>query len=334
MTKHLGLLIILAFLALGPAISPAALAQDADKKTVNVVVLPGTQLFPISVMQLRGLDRKHDIKIKEELVPGVQGMFVRAANLDFHVMFMTWTNVPMLRAKGVDVVNVFATSNFSHDIFVRTDSPIKSWKDLKGKTVGLPGNAAATSTQLFRYEMKKFLGIAPDEFQARFAAPGLLATQLERGDIDASLLHEPVASKFLASGKYRSIGGLGDAYKAATGKTPPPYVVVVFNGAWAKSNPDVAKRFLAALKDSLQLMAIDAEVWPELAAKVHLTEKAEADMLRKRVGGAVNRQWTAQQVDAQKEIMADMVKVLSAQELGAFPAQIQPEAYTMDYAPH
>lgn len=332
MTIRIASLVIAAALSL--AATPIASAQSAaDKNTVNVVVLPGTQLFPISVMQLRGFDRKHGITIKEELVPGVQGMLVRAGNLDFHVMFMTWTNVPTLRAKGVDVVNVFATSNFSHDLLVKKDSPIKSWKDLKGKTVGLPGNAAATSTQLFRYEMKKYFGVAPEDVQVRFAAPGLLATQLERGDIEVSLLHEPIASKFLASGEYRSIGGLGDAYKANTGKTPPPYINVALNGKWAKDNPDVAKRFVAALKESLQYLASNEDVWPELAAKVKLTDKAEIDMLRKRVGGAVNSEWRADQIEAQKTIMADMVKVLTSQELGAFPETVPAESYTLEYAP-
>ncbi len=310
-----------------------AKAADEKNNTVNVVVLPGTQLFPVSVMKLRGLDRKHGIKINEVRVSGVQGMLIRAAKLDFDVMFMTWTNVPTLRAKGVDVMNVFATSNFSHDLFVKKNSPIKSWKDLKGKTVGLPGSAAATSTQLFRYEMKKFFGISPDEVQVRFAAPGLLAAQLERGDIDASLLFEPTASKFLASGEYRAIGGLGDAYQANTGKVPPPYINVVMNGGWAKKNPDVAKRFVAALKESLQYLAKSDDVWPELAAKVRLTTKAEIDVLHKRVGGAVNTEWRQDQIDAQIAIMNDMARVLSEKELGAFPKTIPAGSYTMELVP-
>ena len=312
----------------------SAFGQDKSGATgdvVEVVVLPGTQIFPVSVMQLKGFDRKHGFTVKEERVAGIQGALVRASTLQFHVQFHPWTTVPTLRSRGIDVVNVDATSNFSHPVLAKSDSKFKTWKDLKGAVVGLPGSGASASSVLFRYEMKKFFGLDSGDYNVRYGETGLLGGQLERGDIDAALMLEPLASKFLASGQYRSIGGIGDAYKAATGSVPP-YVNVMMNGKWAKENPDLAKRFLLALRETQQFMRNDAAIWPELGAKVGLSSDAEIKVLRQRVGQAISTEWNDKIIDAQTAIIQDMAKILPAGELG-FPPEVPAEAYSKSYAP-
>ena len=61
----------------------------------------------------------------------------------------------------------------------------------------------------------------------QYAGPGLLPALLDKGEIDAAVLFDPLAAKLEASGKYRSIGNLADAYKdgpatISSGSATPP----------------------------------------------------------------------------------------------------------------
>ena len=97
-------------------------------------------------------------------------------------------------------------------------SPIKSIADLKGKKVGSFAGAAGTATVLFRVIASKFHGFDPGKTSdLQFAGPGLLPALLDKGEIDAAVMFDPLAAKLEGSGKYRSIGNLADAYKAGAG---------------------------------------------------------------------------------------------------------------------
>ena len=103
-------------------------------------------------------------------------------------------------------------------VIVPVASPIRSIADLKGKKVGSFAGAAGTATVLFRVITSKFHGFDPAKTSdLQFAGPGLLPTLLDKGEIDAAVMFDPLAAKLEGSGKYRSIGNLADAYKAGTG---------------------------------------------------------------------------------------------------------------------
>lgn len=309
-------------------------AQDGTEQSnrVHVVLQPGLQIFPIAVIKLQKLDEKHNIEIFEDRVAGPQATITRVQHMNFHVTFQPPTQALVYRSRDIDVVIAGSMSGFSHPVLVKNDSKLKTWKDLRGSTLGLSGGPAAAQAQVFRYEAKKFHGLTETEYILRFGEAGLLGGQLERGDIDAALMVEPLASRYLASGKFRSIGGLGDAFKTTLGNVSLPYVNVMFNGEWARKNPDVAKRFLVALAEGQNYLREHPEIWPELAAEISITDPKEIALLTKRVAPQMISDWNEEIVAAQMRMLTEIAETIDPKEL-SFPVPFPTGSFTTDYTP-
>jgi len=85
---------------------------------------------------------------------------------------------------------------------------------------------------------------------------------------------DPLIARMLDTGKFRSIAQLGDLWRSRTGQDPM-LVAVTVNETWAKEHPLVARRFVAAVKESIEYLRTHPEVWPELARSVGHAYAAE-----------------------------------------------------------
>ena len=171
------------------------------------------------VMIDQGIDRKYGIAAEYRAYPTLDGLFTAIRGKDVDVGFAGWTAIAQFRGKGFPVTMMFPVGRgVTVDVIVPAASPIKSIADLKGKKVGTFAGAAGTATVLFRVIASKFHGFDPGKTSdLQFAGPGLLPALLDKGEIDAAVMFDPLAAKLEGSGKYRSIGNLADAYKAGTG---------------------------------------------------------------------------------------------------------------------
>ena len=167
----------------------------------------------------QGIDRKYGIAAEYRAYPTLDGLFTAIRGKDVDVGFGGWTAIAQFRSKGFPVTMIFPVGRgVTVDVIVPAASPIKSIADLKGKKVGSFAGAAGTATVLFRVIASKFHGFDPGKTgDLQFAGPGLLPALLDKGEIDAAVMFDPLAAKLEGSGKYRSIGNLADAYKAGTG---------------------------------------------------------------------------------------------------------------------
>ena len=171
------------------------------------------------VMIDQGIDRKYGIAAEYRAYPTLDGLFTAIRGKDVDIGFAGWTAIAQFRSKGFPVTMIFPVGRgVTVDVIVPTASPIKSIADLKGKKVGTFAGAAGTATVLFRVIASKFHGFDPGKTgDLQFAGPGLLPALLDKGEIEAAVMFDPIAAKLVGSGKYRSIGNLADAYKAGTG---------------------------------------------------------------------------------------------------------------------
>lgn len=332
--KRRDVLFVISAAAALVAVPLTAQAQGGAEKSnrVHIVLQPGLQLFPIAVMKLQKLDKKHNIEVFEDRVAGPQATITRVQHMNFHVTFQPPTQALVYRSRDIDVVIGGSMSGFSHPVLVKNESKLKTWKDLKGATLGLSGGPAAAQAQVFRYEAKKYFDLAEADYIVRFGEAGLLGGQLERGDIDAALMVEPLASRYLSTGNFRSIGGLGDAFKTTLGNISLPYVNVMFNGKWAKENPDVAKRFLAALAESQKYLRENPQIWPQLAAEIRITDPKEIALLTQRVAPQMLSDWNQEVVAAQMRMLKEIAETIDPKEL-SFPVPFPEGSFTTDYAP-
>ena len=307
------------------AVPGLVMAQDV----VRIVVLPGTQLFPMAIMEKQGIAKKYNLDIKRRDVVSVEALYtsLRAGEVD--VGFGAWVSIALFRSQGADLTAVYSMYGFTNDVLVRKDSPLKSFADLKGKRIGLFGGPAAGTTTLFRLESIKFFSFDPmKESKVQFGAPPLLRGLLAKGEIDAALLLDPLIVSMLETGEFRSIGNIGDIYREKTG-TDPLLVAVVTHGNFYKKNPDAVRRFVTAYKESVDYIKAHPEVWEELAKLVGIKTKGGAELLRKRVEPKLFTRWDQEFINQQIRLGEDIGTTLGKQ----FWPGVPEGTFSLDFVP-
>lgn len=314
-----------------PTPALAATAAPPKQTTVKVTTIEGTQRFPIYVMQTKGIADKYNLKIEEFKAAGPQGLYTVMQTGDFQVAFGAWISIALMRAQGYKFINVYSVYGYTNDVLVRNDSPLKSIADLKGKRIGAFGGPTAGTTWLFRLEAFRFFGFDPlKESKVQFGAPPLLMGLLEKGELDAILILDPQIVQLLETGKYRSIGNIGDIWREKTGQDPM-LVSINMNETWAKANADVARRFVAAYKESLEYLKTHTDVWPDLAKQMGIKTESGAKLLRERTVGSLLTQWDKKFIDEQYRYAAEVLKVFGEAE--GMPKQIPDGTFDLSYAP-
>lgn len=126
------------------------------------------------------------------------------------------------------------------------------------------------------------------------------------------------------------IAQLGDLWRSRTGQDPM-LVAVTVNETWAKEHPLVARRFVAAVKESIEYLRAHPEVWPELARSVGITTERGATLLRERTLRAFITRWDQKFIDEQLAYAAEVVKTLG--EASGMPKQVPAGTFDLSYAP-
>jgi NitT/TauT family transport system substrate-binding protein len=166
---------------------------------------------------------------------------------------------------------------------VKKNGPIRSAKDLVGKTVGLNVLKTVLELSLDAYLTKNNVNIADvKRVEVVFSE---MAPAIERGTIDAALISEPALSVALKKGE---ISVLADP----NADIAPRFLA----GAWfttrqfAQQNPDLVKRFASAIYEtarwanthhdqSAQILAKYTKLDPDIARTMIRAEYAERMVL-------------------------------------------------------
>ena len=115
---------------------------------------------------------------------------------------------------------------------------VKSWTDLRGKTVMIGG--AKDITRLYFEDMAKPNGLAPGEYDYVYAgSTAARFSALTSGSVAATILFPPFNFLALRDG-YASLGLSANYTKNF------PFSTYSVNLNWARDNKDVVRRFLAA----------------------------------------------------------------------------------------
>jgi NitT/TauT family transport system substrate-binding protein len=147
--------------------------------------------------------------------------------------------------KGIDLVIIAPAGQYSNKdvttaLVVAKNSPIKTAKDLNGKTFA--GNGLKNITQIGAFAwMSKGGG---DTSTTKFVEMPFsqMPAALTAGRIDAAVMAEPDLSAALADGSVRV---LGNCYDAIANN----FLIGAWftTGSWAKAHPDAVKRFQQAM---------------------------------------------------------------------------------------
>lgn len=128
-------------------------------------------------------------------------------------------------------------------MFVRKDSPIKSGRDLNGKTIASQSLKDINAISMLAWIDQN--GGDAESVHAIELPNATIMAAIDDGRIEAGALVPPFQTAALASGKYRVIGkpydGIGKRFQIA---------VWASTSDWVTKNPDIAKRFAAAMREA------------------------------------------------------------------------------------
>jgi NitT/TauT family transport system substrate-binding protein len=145
-----------------------------------------------------------------------------------------------------------AVNRINDGLIVKPGSPIKSFADLKGKTLGhVPGIQWRTISR----HMVRAAGLSPDtDVKLVDLAVGMQVPAVVGGTVDATLSLEPVGSIAVASGK---------AIRAMTNPVAAAIADPFYSGAsimtakFLKERPDVARKVVEVIDQATDLVNAD-----------------------------------------------------------------------------
>jgi NitT/TauT family transport system substrate-binding protein len=98
-----------------------------------------------------------------------------------------------LKAQGVPIKVVYLGHRYGSAVVVRKDGPIKTFADMRGRTVAIPSRFSDERLLMFR--AMKIWGISPGEIKMLEMAPPDVSSALAARAIDAFVMGEPFPSQ-------------------------------------------------------------------------------------------------------------------------------------------
>jgi NitT/TauT family transport system substrate-binding protein len=330
-------LALLSFAALVIGLSPAS-AQTTVRvgwcaKTVS------SAAAPFAIATKLGWFEKMGIKVQLVPLPGSTDCVKTVATKDVDYSLPSIEPLAIIRPQGVKALNFYtAYQGNIYGIRVPQDSTIKSFADLKGKTVGVTSMASAGV--IIARALAKENGMNPDT-DIKIVVAGeaaQTATLLRTGQVAAlSQFDTQYALTENAGAKLRSLEEANKAIKTFpsngfvaledTLKTKRDQAVALGKGyamgtVFAMANPEAAIRILwevfpqtkstgkdeaTALKDDLSTLKARAENWPPSAGGVKKWGENSIDNYNRYVDFLVANGVLKTKVDAKELVTNDLI---------------------------
>ncbi|MEP9354478.1 ABC transporter substrate-binding protein [Xanthobacter sp. KR7-65] len=205
----------------------------------------GTAAWEIAAMTALGLDAAHNLSLATTRYANNDAgrIAFQAGAADAIVTDLLWA--ARVKAEGRDLVYLpFSSSEGA--VMVPQASPIRSLSDLAGKRLGVAGGALDKSWLMLKAAAQEKAGLdLQSAAQPVFAAPPLLAAELEQGRLDAALLYWTFAARLEPKG-FRRLVSVEELVKGFGLPHEPTLVGYVFDGGFARAYPAVVSAFAAA----------------------------------------------------------------------------------------
>jgi len=257
----------------------ASPALAADKVTYQLDWLPGGDKAPIYVCIDQGFCKDAGLEI--EIAPG-RGSTDAISRLAAGSADIGVSDIgALMAARALEKVGVTAVMSIfnkgPHAFYTVKGSGFEAVGDVRGKKIA---TSPFTSSNVFLPLVLKDAGIAENEVTVIKAEPGALGPMLMTGQVDGIIAWLTDDTRYTNQGKEAgkeiqalpwSAAGL-NLYSAS----------LIANDAFLKDRPDVARRFVAAFKQSIEF----AKENPEAAARS--VKNIVAELASEDVEGSLN----------------------------------------------
>ena len=282
-----------------------------------------------NTMTQQGFDKKHGIAVEYTAYPTIDGLFTAIRSKQVDVGFGGWTAFAQFRAKKFPVVMFYPVGKgVTLDVIAPKGSTYKTLGDLKGLKVGSYAGAAGTATVLFRVLASRYYGFDPVKSgDMQYAGPGLMSALVEKKEVAAALLFDPLAAKAVASGPFRSIANLADVYKEKTGDEFL-WIGVASNDDFIAAQPAALSGFVRAWIDSVNYVKANPQVFAPVAKALQLDD-AGTKLLRDRVVADYTLTWNDETIRSLNRFGKMANEVMG----GGFLDEIPASAFTTRFNP-
>jgi ABC-type nitrate/sulfonate/bicarbonate transport system substrate-binding protein len=255
------------------ALAMTALSRPATAEDVLRVGTPEPRAFNFGMLdagQQLGIFKKNDLTIERIDVGGGAKLHQAMVAGAIDVALGGGTDLQFL-AKGSPekAVGQMASAPSNMAIVVKSDSPIKTLADLKGKKIG--ASTVGSLTSWIALEVARQQGWKPEDITLVYLGnfSGLLAG-LTAGSIDAMSGNLEISYVIQDEGKYRILLRGGDLVQDFVSS------IIYASNTTVQQKPDQLRRFLKAWFETIQYMHDNKKEASEIMAKLLNTTPAVA----------------------------------------------------------
>jgi NitT/TauT family transport system substrate-binding protein len=255
---------------------------QAEQTTLRVGVIPIADVAPLYLGIKQGFFEDQNLKIEPQLAEGGAAIAPAVLSGDFQIGFSNTVSLLIAASKDLPVTIISqgvlggkTKDEAWADLLVRKDGPIKQPKDLEGKTI-----AVNTLKNICEVTIRASLAdMGVDDSTLKWTEvpfPDMNAA-LDAGRVDGACVVEP----FVSQGKAGKAKGIDPFYV----NTAPDLTVATYftSKQYAQENPDVVKRFVTAMEQSLdyaqnnpdavrEILGEYTEIPPEVAQNIKLPQ--------------------------------------------------------------
>jgi len=236
-----------------------------------------------------------DLKITEYASPDAGKLALNSASVDLALVDWLW--VARARALGARL-QFYPYSSAVGSIMVKTDSPLRSIGDLKGRLLGVAGGPLDKSWLIVQAAaIRQGIDLKRD-VTLQYGAPPLMFQKLLQGEAEAGLNYWNFCARLEARG-YRRLFDVRDAEMALGLKEPIALIGYAFTEDFAAGHKSTIDRFIAIAQKANDIMRRSDAEWdalrPLMNAEDQGTFEAYRDQTRE---GMPRRTIAAEQADA------------------------------------
>jgi ABC-type nitrate/sulfonate/bicarbonate transport system substrate-binding protein len=227
------------------AMVATVIGSSAHAQThLTIMMFQGVQNLPLFAAQQKGFFAKRGLAVDQKIAPGSQELRDGLAQGRYQIVHTAVDNaIAMAEQAKVDIVVVLGGDNGWNDLFVQPE--IKSYADLRGKTVVVDAPDTAFAFQL--YKMLKLNGISQSEITVKPVGATRFRLQAITTDksVAASMLNMPFSFLAEQAGvkKFATAVDVIGPYLSTAGFVLRP---------WARDNGDALVRYLQAYIEGLR----------------------------------------------------------------------------------
>jgi NitT/TauT family transport system substrate-binding protein len=234
--------------------SAASTPQSATQQTVEITVntLPISNGYPLDIGIRHGFFQKRGISIRKVTLQSGNDIVLALANNNGEIGYIGYVPAMIGRTQGIpitiiaasDVEGTNAQDNWQN-ILVRGDSSIRTISDLRGKTIAV--NALKGVGEVMIKAALRKRGVDPNSVNLLAMPFPTMRAALRNGQVDAIWTPEPFNTQALNLDGARIVMAPGPVLGRFW-----PIGCYAARTDWVRRNPPLARRFQAAMNESLR----------------------------------------------------------------------------------